>query len=423
MGSGRQLAFTVEYPSWFTGEFQAFVRDGRGRSEYGSMELVEGHDLRRAVTVSLVPGPRTPAMGYRDEGFDPGAGVREIGLKVSAQSDRVRGTGYRPFRGSIRVAKVRVTDVDRDTHAEPEVRPPAEPERSPRVLTPAEFLAASGVDRPWPMGYGFSGPLTAAHREELERTYSAVARAGCRFTRVYVGDYRTGLVFDAGGRVTGVEPDFVNYLDQLAEVANRHGIIVMFSLTDNTIADGRGLESVELIRDGPASEAFVNNVLVTFVTKLRGRGVIWDVFNEPENVTAVSLREVQRYVDRVVAAGRRADECARFTVVSRSRPEVVYWRGRGLSLYSHNIFTERALDEAVAGSPALDAPIMVAEMAPRLASRAGLKALREAGYAGVGVWGWGTRDKYEWHADGLAGVVAALLPNAEHDALNLAPRD
>jgi hypothetical protein len=94
-----------------------------------------------------------------------------------------------------------------------------------------------------------------------------------------------------------------------------------------------------------------------------------------------------------------------------------------LSLYSHNVVTVQALEEAVAGSPALDAPIVVAEMAPALATRAGLTALREAGYAGVGVWGWGTRDKYEWHADGLARVVAPLRPHAEQNDLNLAPRE
>ena len=100
--------------------------------------------------------------------------------------------------------------------------------------------------------------------------------------------------------------------------------------------------------------------------KLKGRQVIWDIFNEPENVTTVPLRDLQRYVDRVLAAGRRADPQAKFTVVSRSRPEIIYWRGRGLDLYSHNIFNERSLEESVSAPKALDAPIMVAEMAPEL---------------------------------------------------------
>jgi hypothetical protein len=410
LGPGRQLAFTVEYPSRFTGEFQVFVKDAQNRSEYGSLEFIETHDVRRSVTLSLHPSARVPPMGYQDPGFDPCRGIRQIGLKVSAQSDRVRGTGYRPFRGTVRVAKVRVTDVDRAAHPEPEVRPPAgRPPESLPVLTPAEFLAASGVDRPWPIAYGFSGPVTEAHRQELERTYAAVARLGCRFTRVYLGDYRTGLVFDGRGRVAGVEPEFLEYLDVLAEVANRHGLTVMVSLTDNTLADGRGLDAVEFIREGEPSERFINHVLVAFVKRLKDRRVIWDVFNEPENVTAVPLREVQRYVDRVLAAGRRAAAGARFTVVSRSRPEIDYWRGRGLDLYSHNLFTERALEEALAGPHALNAPVMVAEMAPGLASEASLTALREAGYAGVGLWGWGTRDKYEWAAEDLGRIVKPLI--------------
>jgi hypothetical protein len=350
-------------------------------------------------------------MGYQDHGFDPAAGIRQIGLKISATSDRVRGAGYRSFRGTIRIANVRVTTVAASAAADPEIRP-ASREKPLSPPTPAEFLAGSGVDRPWPLGYGFSGPLTAAHRDELERTYAAIARLGCRFTRVYIGDYRTGLLFDRDGKITGIELDFATYLDELAETANRHGIVVMFSLTDNTMADGRGREHVELIRDGPASQRFVSNVLADLIGKLQGRQVIWDIFNEPENVTAIPLREVQGYVDRVLAAGRRADPQARFTVVSRSRPEIAYWQGRGLDLHSHNVFTPRSLEEALTAPRHLEVPIMVAEMAPELATAKNLDDLRQAGYAGVGIWGWGTRDRYDWDAAALVNIARGFAPFA-----------
>jgi cellulose synthase/poly-beta-1,6-N-acetylglucosamine synthase-like glycosyltransferase/Leucine-rich repeat (LRR) protein len=413
LGRGRELAFNVEYSSRFTGEFQAFVKDREGRSEYGSMQIVESHDIQRPLNVALVPGVHLPAMGYQDRGFDPKIGIRQLGLKISAQSDRVSGAGYRPFRGTIRIASVKITDVDPAVHPEPEVR---KPEREPQPLpvqSPAEFLAASGVDRPWPIGYAFSGPLTSAHVQELEKTYAALERQGCKFTRVYVGDYRTGLLVDRNGKVSGVEPEFLDYLDQLAAVANRHGVMVMFSLTDNAMVNGRRTEGLAWLRDGEASEAFINHVLAEIVKKLKGRQVIWDIFNEPENVTTMPLRDVQRYVDRVLAAGRGADPQARFTVVSRSRPEIKYWQGRGLNLFSHNIFTDRALEEALAAPKSLDAPIMVAEMDPKLAAAKNLSALREAGYAGVGIWGWGTRDKYEWGEADLERIVGPLVGNSK----------
>jgi len=145
------------------------------------------------------------------------------------------------------------------------------------------------------------------------------------------------------------------------------------------------------------------------VKKLKGRQVIWDIFNEPENVTSVPLFDLQRYVDRVLAAGKRADPSARFTVVSRSRGDIVFWQGRGLDLYSHNIFTEQSLNESLTQTRALDAPIMVAEMAPKLASSKNLDALRQAGYAGVGIWGWRTRDKYEWQERDLAQNLLPLV--------------
>jgi sugar phosphate isomerase/epimerase len=405
------LAFDLQYPARFTGEFQAFVRDRENRNEYGSMEFIESHDMRKGATVSLVPDVRVPPMGYQDDGFDPQQGIGRLGLKISAQSDRVRGAGYRPFRGTIRVAKVRVRDIDR--HSDPEIRTPAANSLRPLLpLPPEQFLAASGVDRPWPVGYGFSGPVSDIHLAELERTYAAIAERGCTFTRIYVGDYRTGLQFDGKGKITGVESAFLEYLDRLAETANRHGITVMISLTDNTIADGRGLESVGLIHEGEESQLFVNKVLVEFVKKLSSRQVVWDLFNEPENVTAISLRDIQRYVDRVSAAAKQADGDARLTVVSRSRSEITYWQGRGLDLYSHNIFSKRSLDESLAAPRVLDAPVMVAEMAPELATAENLQRLREAGYSGVGIWGWNTEDKYEWKADDLVRVVAPLVSMA-----------
>jgi hypothetical protein len=122
----------------------------------------------------------------------------------------------------------------------------------------------------------------------------------------------------------------------------------------------------------------------------------------------VPLAELQRYVDRVVAVGRSVDPAARFTVVSRSRPELVYWQGRGLDLYAHNIFDERALEEAVDPPLAVDAPVVVAEMAPGLVSTWSVEALRGAGYAGVGVWGWGTGDRYDWSASELPRITAPL---------------
>jgi cellulose synthase/poly-beta-1,6-N-acetylglucosamine synthase-like glycosyltransferase/Leucine-rich repeat (LRR) protein len=411
LGRGRLLAFNVEYSPRFTGEFQAFVKDGNGRSEYGSMQIVESHDVARPVTVALLPDRRMPAMGYQDVGFDPTAGIRQVGLKIGAQSDRVRGAGYRPFRGTIRVAGVRIADADSDALAEPEIRPARPQHERPPALDATDFL--TGVDRPWPIGYAFSGPLTAAHAQELERTYSTLAGQGCTFTRVYLGDYRTGVSFDRKGRAGGVEPEFLEYLDGLAEIANRHGLTVMFSLTDNAMLNGRQSERIEWVRDGEASEAFIEHVLVQIVKKLQDRRVIWDVFNEPENATTVPLRDIQRYIDRVLAAARRADPGARFTVVSRSRPEIVYWQGRGLDLFSHNLFTERSLGESLRDSRALEAPIMVAEMAPELASAENLQALRKAGYAGVGIWGWGTQDKYEWFEQDLRRIVQPLVQGTQ----------
>ena len=129
-------------------------------------------------------------------------------------------------------------------HPDPEIRPPEhESAAAAGPHRPRNSWRAAASIGPGRIGYAFSGPVTAAHKQELERTYSALAGQGCRFTRVYVGDYRTGLVFDRKGKVSGVEPEFLDYLDQLAAIANRHGVTVMFSLTDNAMVNGRRTEA------------------------------------------------------------------------------------------------------------------------------------------------------------------------------------
>ncbi len=56
---------------------------------------------------------------------------------------------------------------------------------------------------------------------------------------------------------------------------------------------------------------------------------------------------------------------------------------------------------------------MVAEMAPELVSFKSMDALREGGYAGIGIWGWGTRDKYEWPEGDLDRIVQPLVRDTQ----------
>ena len=58
----------------------------------------------------------------------------------------------------------------------------------------------------------------------------------------------------------------------------------------------------------------------------------------------------------------------------------------------------------------LDAPVLIAEMDPQLATVKTLEDLRRAGYRGVGLWGWETGDKYDWSGDQLERIVCPLVP-------------
>ena len=411
-GSGettREVLFDVVLPRAFAGELQAFVVDAAGKNQYGTATFVERHDVERHRRVALAPGRRTPPMGYTDPQFDAARPMRRIGLKVSAQSDRVRGANFRPFRGELLLTGVQV--LDRAVIMEPETRVvPANDLEVPSPVPPAEFVSASGADQPWPLGYAFSGPLSGEAQARLERHYSLLAGHGLGFTRVYIGDYRTGLTYESDGRILGIEPQFLDYLNRLVTAANKHGITVMLSVMDNTALDAKGVEQPELILDDEVSGSFVTHAIVPMVQQLRERRVIWDLFNEPENVSGAPLYRVQQFVDRSVAAIRAAVPEARLTVVSRSVAELGYWRGRGLDLLSHNIFDRVELAKAMRGLQhyVLDAPVMVAEMDPELAVAEALEALRWGGYRGVGLWGWRTADKYDWDTGDLDRVSAPL---------------
>ncbi|MEM7311972.1 MAG: hypothetical protein AAF497_02350, partial [Planctomycetota bacterium] len=409
LSKSGKLVFDVTYPRDFSGELQAHVADSSGNSQYGSIAFVERHDAQRRVRASIAPGALTPAMGYSDPGFDGQRPIRRVGLKVSAQSDRVRGRGYRPFQGELTIANVRV--IPRGKSAPPEMRTIPEDEiYRVQPVSQEEFLASSGADRPWPLGYAFSGPMSDQQSETLKHTYAALQKQGLGFTRVYLGDYRTGLVFNAEGSVTGIEPQFLDYLDSLAEIANSHGVTVMFSLMDNTLLDGKGVEFPKFIVDGTESNRFITQVLTPIVHRLSQRQVIWDLFNEPENVTNSELSQVQDFVDRALTKLKKIDADAKFTVVSRSADDLIFWRGRGLDVLSHNVFDQRGLESALGLSRTIevDSPVWIAEMNPKLATMSNLEALRAAGYRGVGIWGWETGDKYDWNADDLEQVVSPL---------------
>ena len=179
--------------------------------------------------------------------------------------------------------------------------------------------------------------------------------------------------------------------------------------------DGKGVEFPQFVVDPEESNRFITRVLAPIVEKLADRNVIWDLFNEPENVTGAELSKVQDFVDRALTVLRMSDADAKFTVVSRSADELVYWRGRGLAVLSHNVFDQRGLNSAinVTAMTELDAPVMIAELDPELATVQSLEALRLAGYRGVGLWGWETGDKYDWSADELERIVSPLVPARE----------
>ncbi len=116
----------------------------------------------------------------------------------------------------------------------------------------------------------------------------------------------------------------------------------------------------------------------------------WDVFNEPENATAIGIADLQDFVREAAARIHRlTGGAARMTMGAKTfTSNLEYWQGLGLDLYQfHSYEKDRGTDPLGLdpGRFGLDAPVLLGEAEPGSVSES-LAAARAAGLVGVLFW-------------------------------------
>jgi hypothetical protein len=193
-------------------------------------------------------------------------------------------------------------------------------------------------DTLWDLGTPAVLETLRADFREIRAAFGAPA-----LVRVFLfGDLRAGFTFDAGGVPLAITERAKANMGKLLALAAEEKIVLLPSLLDFTMADGRansgpdgkwvGGEHLDLVTD-PARRAKLAALLGDFVRAFAGHPAVlaWEVMNEPENaaaaVTLEHFADLQRLQVAVTDAIHAAGELA--TVGHRSTEEAArFARGR-----------------------------------------------------------------------------------------------
>ncbi len=127
-------------------------------------------------------------------------------------------------------------------------------------------------------------------------------------------DGRASPEFDVDGSVTGLDPSFLDELEDILESAENHNVMVMpclwsFDMTaDNTAFAGpyAGLHA-DLIQDEDKTQSYIDNALIPMLNRFTNAPNLfaWEISNEPEWSVEnghVTQFEIQRFCAMIAAA-------------------------------------------------------------------------------------------------------------------------
>ena len=241
----------------------------------------------------------------------------------------------------------------------------------------------------------------AAERNEIDRAFALLAASAIRHVRWFLFcDGRAGIVFDAGGRPSGVDDFVFRDVDAALEAAARHGISVMFVLLDFLwCGDPRVIHGAQLgghaevLRSGTGRAALLDCVFTPLFERYGTEPNIfaWDIINEPEWIKTVALDDLDRFLHDCVALVHSSTR-HQATVGSAG----VRWRDRYWNLeldfyqvhWYDKLRRQPSLDTHVT-TLGYDRPVLLGEFPTRGSKKSPneiIEIARAAGYAGAFSW-------------------------------------
>ena len=238
-------------------------------------------------------------------------------------------------------------------------------------------------------------------RQELDAAFARLAEAGVEHVRWFLlCDGRAGIKFSDRGRPDGLDSFVFRDLDAALDTARQHNLRLMPVLLDFLwAAPARMLRGVQMggranvLSDPSSRQALQQRVLLPLFERYRSSSEIfaWDIINEPEWITSVSLDDVRAFLAETV---RLAHDVARqpVTIGSAGMRWRDFYKGLGLDFYQVHWY-DKLKRQPPLDTPLVqlgfDRPVILGEFptrGSRLSSKDIIATARGAGYAGAFFW-------------------------------------
>jgi hypothetical protein len=249
-----------------------------------------------------------------------------------------------------------------------------------------------------PLHPGWGCAYNSAH---MNQYLADMHNMGITVVRLWLNENKQGLQLDGNGNVTGLDPTFLNNLDNLIQLAGQNGIYMYLTLNGG---DSDWLTNIT------KQASYVTNAVAPLATRYKGNPHLFafDVMNEIDGVVGGPLGnygsgatwpQAQAYITATVSAIHSADP-GRLATCSTGWHQwnnLSYFLGLGLDFYDFHNYQDTPSFPA-ASSLGMDKPIYIGECGQstthwddsiqNICELDALNSAKSGGYAGVGIWAY-----------------------------------
>jgi hypothetical protein len=281
--------------------------------------------------------------------------------------------------------------------------------------SPPPFLI--GANLPW-VHYGIDfganawrpdgGIAQPEERAQLDVVFAALAASDVRYVRWFLFcDGRAGIHFSPAGRPLGLDDFVFRDVDAVLEIADRHGIRIMFVLLDflwcDAVSATRGVQMggrAHVLAHAETRDALLNLVLRPLLEQYGEEPAIlaWDVINEPEWIKTVDAIDLRAFLIHSIALIHSTTQHP-VTVGSAGTRWRDRYDGLGLDFYQvhwYDSSRHQSSLETPVSQLGFDRPVLLGEFPTRGSKRAPdqiVEAARVAGYSGAFYWSVLSKDE------------------------------